>query len=108
MPRVADQMLGESFVDRASLIPVIQSFRELALMHYGENNPHDGQMGQAAYCLQVDKAAVEFQERLRGMIEDIGEKLKAGLYAPQSAGNPQESPIDQAERERDEKLLANQ
>ncbi len=71
-------------ISRKQLIPVVQSFKDIARAKQPDNKLQQA-MGPQSWNIQVDKAAVDFGNYLNKIVNRIMGRLESGNYAPQSA-----------------------
>jgi hypothetical protein len=95
----SENRLGES-ISKKQLTPVVQSFKA----HASRLRPEDGlqtAMGPQAWGLQVDQATQDFENYLSRITKRILGRLKNGEYAPRSAMNNRNRPMDVDDKNRE-------
>lgn len=87
-----DKNLGES-ISKKQLTPVIQSFKAHAMGLRPENDLQNA-MGPQSWELQVNQATQDFENHLSRITKRIIGRLEQGEYAPRSAMNNRNRPMD--------------
>jgi hypothetical protein len=94
-----EQSFSES-ISKKQLTPVVQSFKTHASRLRPENKLQSA-MGPQAWGLQVDQATQDFENYLSRITKRILGRLKNGEYAPRSAMNNRNRPMDVDDKNRE-------
>lgn len=95
-----DERSFSESISKKQLIPVIQSFKVHASRLRPENDLQNA-MGPQAWELQVGQATQDFENYLSRITKRILGRLEKGEYAPRSAMNNRNRPMDTDDEDRE-------